>query len=122
MTIQFTEGTIGYSLYLNVANVSSGVTRTLQIVSQYSNTDIIDTTFTIAVTNDRYTRIDFEIPLDLPTKHLNQIANYIVTIDSQLVDQGVLKLTTEPGGGQFTQDYISNNENRQAKVYYRPEY
>ena len=122
MTIEFIEGDLNYSLYLNVANVTSGASQTLLVSSQASNDEILNVDFTISSTNDRYTRIDFTIDAEIPTQHLNSMADYFAIIDGQTVDQGILKITTNPGGGTYTQNYISNNETRQAKVYYRPEY
>lgn len=122
MTIEFIQGALNYSLYLNVANVSPGVTQTLQITSQASNTEILSVPFTIDTTNDRYTKISFEIAVDLPAKHLNSVANYAVLINDALIDQGIIKIVTNPGGTTYTENYISTNETRQSKVYYRPEY
>ena len=122
MTIQFNEGDLNYSLYLNVANVSSGATQTLLVSSQASNDEILNVPFTIGNTNDRYTRIDFTIDAEIPAKHLNSMADYSVIIDDATIDEGILKITTNPGGGTYTQNYISNNETRQSKVYYRPEH
>ena len=122
MTIEFIEENLTYSLYLNVSNVSSGTSQTLLVSSQASNTEILNVDFTIGVTNDRYTRIDFTIDSEIPTKHLNSMADYFVIIDGQTIDQGILKITTNPGGATYTENYISNNENRQSKVYYRPQY
>ena len=122
MTIQFNEETLNYSLYLNVANVAEGTVQTLNISSQASNTDILSVPFTISTTNNRYTQIDFTIDVTISPKHLNSMANYQVIIDGNIVDQGIIKITTNPGGGDFTINYISDNETRQSKVYYRPEY
>lgn len=122
MTIQFNEQTLTYSLYINVSNVVPGSSQTLLVTSQASNTDILNVDFTIDITNDRYTKIDFTIDAEIPSKHLNSIANYTVIIDGNIIDEGILKITTNPGGGTFTQNYISNNEFRESKVYYRPNY
>jgi hypothetical protein len=50
------------------------------------------------------------------------MANYKVYQDGGLLDSGSLKLIYSPGGGTGTQDYISDNENREAVVYYTPDY
>jgi len=120
MTIQFIEEIQEYVLFLNVSNLVSGVNQ-IKITSQASNTTILDTTFTIGETNDRYTRIDFEIP-QIQEEHLNSIADYTVIVDEVVQDTGIIKVTTIPGGGTYTQNYVSNNEERQSKIYYRPNY
>lgn len=122
MTIEFTENVFDYSLFLNIAQVGASIDQRLIVSSQASNTEILNVPFNIGVSNGRYTRIDFTIPTDIPAKHLNSMANYNVTIAGETIDEGILKITTNPGGGTYTQNYISNNETRQAKVYYRPEY
>jgi len=50
------------------------------------------------------------------------MGNYTITKDGSVIDSGSLKLIYSPGGGTGTQSYISDNENRQADVFYRPAY
>lgn len=127
MTIKFTEGTTIYNLFFNVGNISTslnapGNSRELKIISQWSNTAILEVPFTITVGNSRYFGIEFPIDVDFPKKHKNGMYNYEVIINNEIIDSGILKIVTNPGGEEFTESYTSNNENRATKVYYRPEY
>ena len=117
MTITITEGTTDYNLYLN----GQLTVDRLRVVSMYSKESIIDQAVT-STNNDRYTTISFTLPTEFGEQHLNGIYQYIAYNGTEIVDSATLKVITSPGGGFGTEPHISNNENRDAKVIYRPSY
>ena len=99
----------------------------MRLVSQWSNTDLIDLPVVGNLnifTNDRYTRVTFlTLFEDLALRHVNGI--YEAELYNEtfgLSYKQLVKLITSPGGSTGTKPYISDNEDRQAIVYYKPEY
>lgn len=120
MTLKLTDGVTSYNLSFNIPNATGSWTLTL--TSQLSNLDILDeVALTVEETNDRYTEFSFTIPTELPEEHKNGIYDYTVTNETT-TETGLLKLVTGTGGGNGTIAYESNNENREAPIYYRPQY
>lgn len=120
MTLKLTDGQVEYNLSFNIAEATGDWTLSLE--SQLSHLNILDgVALTIVNTNERYTEFSFEIPADLPQEHKNGIYNYTVTNETDTY-VGLLKLVCGTGGTNGTVSYESNNEDRQAPVYYTPEY
>lgn len=120
MTLKLEDGTNLYNLAFNLQNVAGS--WTLSLKSQLSHTNILDAvSLTILETNDRYTEFSFEIPDGLPEEHKNGIYDYTVT-NGYTTETGLLKLITGSGGGTGTTPYVSDNEDREATIYYRPNY
>ena len=99
----------------------------MRLVSQWSNTDLIDLPvvgYLNIFTNDRYTRVTFSTLFqDLALRHVNGI--YEAELYNEtfgLSYKQLVKLITSPGGSTGTKPYISDNEDREAIVYYKPEY
>lgn len=118
MTITITADTQEYSLYINGQHT---VDR-LKVVSLYSKEVLLDVTGITSTNTDRYTTIPFSVASGFEDRHVNGIYMYIAYNGEEIVDSATIKIITEPGGGQGTEPYISNNENRDAKVIYRPSY
>jgi len=121
MTLTIETGTFAYTFYSNVPNVTAGVFE-LTITSQWSNQEVIQVTPTLVSSNARYTKWLFTLGINEGDNHYNGMGNYTITKDGSVIDSGSLKLIYSPGGGTGTQSYISDNENRQADVFYRPAY
>jgi len=121
MTLTIETGTTSYAFYSNVPNVTAGVFE-LTITSQWSNQEVIQVPLTLDSSNGRYTKWTFTLTTTEGDKHYNGMGNYSITKDGSEIDSGSLKLIYSPGGGTGTQNYISDNENRQADVFYRPAY
>lgn len=119
MTIEFTETDLTYNYYINgpFANTDRIVFKSL-----YSNTNIIDVDATVQQSNERYTHIEFTLDALLGATHQNGIYKYEVYDGTTLLTSGAVKITMTPGGSTGTIDYISNNENREGQVYFRPQY
>ena len=119
MTLKLQDSTTNYNLSFNVTNVTGDWTLTLK--SQLSHLDILDVSLTVVATNSRFTEFSFTIPSDLPLEHKNGIYEYTITngIDTEV---GLLKLVCGTGGTDGYVSYESDNEDREAPVYYRPQY
>lgn len=133
MTIKINEGSGTQSnIYWNIANLSTigdGETHDwhMSFKSQLSNTDLFEVPNTeplTILTNDRYTNCSFSVAdLELETRHVNGI--YEVELYNETLGlsyKQLVKIITNPGGSTGTKAYISDNEDREAIVYYKPEY
>jgi hypothetical protein len=119
MTITFDSTNNTYNLFIN--GQYSFADR-IEFISMYSNTILFDQPATIFTHNTRYTQLVFDIPTDLASEHVEGIYKYIVYEGTTELVDGVIKVITNPGGSMNTDPYISNNEDREAQVYFRPEY
>lgn len=106
---------------VNVANMPiSDINLTL--TSQHSNDEVINDDVVVSETNDRFTTIQLDLPTDFYKLHYNGIYEYTISGAGTIYDTGLLKMVLTPGGDFGKEEYISNNDNRQAKVIYRPSY
>lgn len=119
MTIEFTDNQLTYDYFINgdFNNIDRIVFKSL-----YSNTNIIDVDATVIVSNARYTQLEFTLNELIGATHQNGIYKYEVYDGSAILASGAVKITTNPGGGTGTEEYISNNEKREGQVYFRPQY
>lgn len=131
MTVQFYyQSDVGHDLLWNYPNIH-GTSATysgewnLEFISQHSNLPIDINIIQLVITgNDRFSKSTFlTVPPTAPKEHLNGI--YVARLYSDRLGESyeqVVKIITSPGGNTGTTPYISNNEDRQAIVYYKPEY
>ena len=119
MTLKLEDSITNYNLAFNITDVTGSWTITLK--SQLSHLNILDTSLTVEDTNSRYTEFSFDIPSDLPLEHKNGIYEYTITNGSD-TEVGLLKLVCGTGGTDGYTAYESNNEDREAPIYYRPNY
>lgn len=120
MTFYLPTGVTETSVYSNLPNVYGE--HTLTITSQY-NKNVWTFTLYPQITNDRYTKFTTSISSEDRVGHFNGIYNFTITNDVfEVVETGLLKWINEEGGSNDTVEYISNNENREAEQYYRPQY
>lgn len=120
MTINIDQTDTAFVLSINTPNISETILF-LQLISQHSNTGLVTFSGETIASNDRFTAINFVIPTDFALNHYNGMYDYRV-YNNEEYETGVCKLITTPGGTTGTQAFISNNENRQAEVIYRPSY
>ena len=104
----------------NTPNLTADLTFTL--TSQWSNTETISVALTPLAANDRYSEYMFTPPTGLTDEHKNGIYDYQLLLGTTVIESGLCKLILAPGGDEGTEQYISNNDDREADVYYRPEY
>lgn len=99
-------------------NSPSTITGDFSLKSQYSQEVIYTTSnYSVATSNDRYAKIDVTFPVDFKDKHYNGYYTWSIGNYSDIV-----KIITAPGGDDGKVEYISNNEERDAEVFYRPNY
>lgn len=74
--------------------------------------------------NDRYSTLRIEFPTDFKDGHFNGVYYYSIENEGTLYEAGYVKIITEPGGSNGAVPFIANpeTENRESKVFYRPEY
>jgi len=95
------------------------ITGDFSLKSQYSQ-EVIYTTpgYSIEEQNSRYAKILIDnLPADFRDKHYNGYYTWSIGDYSDIV-----KIITQPGGDDGKVEYISNNEERDAEVFYRPNY
>jgi len=113
---------IGDDSYINLfINNPGGIVSMQPIVlkSQFSQTTItISDELTVVNQNERYAHIRGQFSnTDINADHKN---GYYTWTMGPYTD--IVKLIFNPGGDLGVTEYTSNNENREADVYYRPEY
>lgn len=111
-TISGTTGTF----YIN--NPPENITGTFYLKSQYSQENIqAGNQYTVVAQNDRYAQVDVTFVASFKDKHYNGYYTWSIGDYSDIV-----KIITQPGGDTGKVEYISNNEERDAEVFYRPNY
>jgi len=135
MTIIVLDNESTYNLSFNVANVDCGLgdAYKFRIRSQWDQTDdtwVGATTngyfaATLLSTNDRYS--EFQIVLNAffvnSKEHYNGIYEYeLLCDDESVLDSGLIKVVTNPGGTTGDTAFVSNNENLEADTYFTPNY
>ncbi len=99
-------------------NNPATITGQFSLKSQYSHEVMYTTSsYNVATSNDRYAQIVVEMPTDFKDKHYNGYYTWSIGDYSDIV-----KIITQPGGDDGKVEYISNNEERDAEVFYRPNY
>jgi|14_taG_2_1085336.scaffolds.fasta_scaffold05616_3 hypothetical protein len=124
MTLKFTTGITDYFITFDIPNATSSGTWKLDLSSQASNTLWKSYDLSLQETNRRYTEFTFSIDNDTTLEHINGIYNYIVynTVDQTAQYTGLMKVVSGIGGTTGTTAYVSNNDDREAVVYFRPNY
>jgi len=99
-------------------NNPATITGDFSLKSQYSQEVVYTTSsYTVPVNNARYAKINVTFPSDFKDKHANGYYTWSVGSYSDIV-----KIITNPGGDTGKVEYISSNEERDAEVFYRPNY
>ena len=105
------------TFYINNPPTST-ITGDFTLKSQYSQEVIYTSSgYTVEDQNQRYAKIVVPFPADFKDKHYN---GYYTFCFGNLCD--IVKIITQPGGDDGKVEYISNNEERDAEVFYRPNY
>lgn len=103
------------TFYINNPGIIAG---TFSLKSQYSQEAVLSgNAYTITTQNARYAQVDVDVPATFADNHANGF--YTVNIGDY---SAIVKIITQPGGDLGESEYISNNENREADVFYRPNY
>jgi len=99
----------------------------LWLKSQYSQTIEGPYDITSTAETTRYARFTVNFPTGWDEEHKNGFYTYYIgqgtgEYPNLIYHQDIVKIITDPGGDAGEKEYISNNENREADVYYRPNY
>ena len=119
MTITFNDTDTQYQFSVNGEFATA---NRIVFKSEYSNRNLFDVSCSVLQSNARYTQLQFNTDPPLGNTHQNGIYTYEVYATDDLLVSGVVKVITNPGGGTGTTPYISDNENREGEVYFRPSY
>jgi hypothetical protein len=121
MTFYLETGATTKEISTNITNLTPS-TYYLAVTSQY-NKNTWSFALTIVESNARYTKFSLPISASDREGHYNGIYDYeIKNIAGDIYDSGLLKWISEEGGSTNIEPYISNNENREAGQYYRPNF
>lgn len=79
---------------------------------------------TLVEQNARYSQLLVNFGLDFKNEHKNGVYYYTIAAGTVEFESGYAKIITDPGGSINTVAYNSGvaTENREATVYYRPNY
>jgi hypothetical protein len=120
MTFYFQTGATSYEFSSNLTNLSGD--HTLSIQSRY-NKNAFEWDLTIEESNDRYTTFSLDLTSQDVEGHYNGVYNYQITdSEDNILEAGLVKWINEDGGRMNTVSYTSDNENRDATQFYRPNY
>jgi len=123
MTIYVNEQDLTVDVALNIANVELTSQFKFILTSQYSHQPIeLDAVCTL--TNARYSLFSITFPSGFGEEHKNGIYYWDLTSDNVSIQEGLVKIITEPGGNINALSFNSGavTENRVSTVYYRPNY
>ena len=123
MTLLVDENNLDIRFSVNQPNLTN--TYEWVLTSQYSKTPVT-LQLNLIDTNSRYSEFIVTFPTGFGNEHkngvyywsLNQVGN------TNSIEQGLVKIITNPGGDMGTVSYNSGEatEQREADVYYRPNY
>jgi len=108
------------TFYINSPSSALNLSDTFELKSQYSQKDTVIVAsgdWSIVTENERYAEFIVDLPVGFKDKHYNGYYTWSLGPYSNIV-----KIITQPGGDLGESEYISNNENREADVFYRPNY
>ena len=74
--------------------------------------------------NNRYSQIEITFPTDFKDEHRNGVYYYSIEAEGISYERGYVKIVTSPGGTNGSIPFTANpeTENRESKVFYRPQY
>ena len=106
--------------FINNPTSALDLNDTFTLKSQYSQEILVTVAsgdWSIVSENARYAEFMVDLPTDFEDKHVNGYYTWALGPYSDIV-----KIITSPGGDAGKVEYISNNEERDAEVFYRPNY
>ena len=122
MTFYVQESSLTINFAVNQPNLSGALK--FVVTSQYSKQPL-NLTAVVQNSNDRYTMLQTTFPTGFGDEHKNGVYYWsLVDAGDVTIEEGLVKIITEPGGGMGTVAYNSGEatEQREADVYYRPNY
>jgi len=122
MTLYVNEANLIVQFATNLPNLTNP-TYGFVITSQYSHQPLV-LTATVLETNDRYTLLSIPFPTGFGDSHKNGFYYYDIVDDETVLEAGLVKITTEPGGGNGAVAYEAGviTDERVSDVFFRPNY
>lgn len=128
MTFYFPTDATTFEFSVNLTNLPAldpGDFYYIGVRSRYNN-NIWGWFLQVVETNDRYTTFTMNLTDQETEGHFNGVYNYdiqkVVNGEQIVLQEGLFKWINEEGGSMNTVSYISDNEDREANQYYRPNY
>jgi len=126
MTILIPETQLTQEFTVNIASMSgvSPSTTKFILTSQYSHQPLTLNVNKIIISNARYTTLEVTFPTGFGNSHKNGIYNWRLVQDAITLEEGLVKIVTNPGGDLGIKEFISTpqTEDRVSDVYFRPTY
>tara|TARA_R110002167_G_scaffold14657_1_gene59082 strand:- start:760 stop:1140 length:381 start_codon:yes stop_codon:yes gene_type:complete len=126
MTILIPETQLTQEFTVNIASMSgvSPSTTKFILTSQYSHQPLTLDVNKIIISNARYTTLEVTFPTGFGDSHKNGIYNWRLVQDAITLEEGLVKIVTNPGGDLGIKEFISTpqTEDRVSDVYFRPTY
>lgn len=121
MTFNVYEGSNNIQFALNQPNLAG--TFDFVLTSQYSKQPVT-LSASVLDTNDRYSMLLTTFPTGFGDEHKNGVYYWDLVSGTTSIEKGLVKIITNPGGEMGTVSYNSgaSTEEREADVYYRPNY
>ena len=124
MTILVPETQLAQQFTVNITNMSLVAgTYAFVLISQYSHV-AMPMGATVITTNARYSTLEVTFPIGFGDEHKNGIYNWRLVQSAVTLEVGLVKIVTDPGGSLGITEFISTPaiEEREADVFYRPNY
>ena len=122
MTIEVNEANLNTEIYINKPQLTDNYVFTL--TSQYDKVPVQLHT-SLVYSNNRYSQFTITFPTGFGDEHKNGIYYYSISSNAGVyLEKGLVKIITSPGGATGITNYTSTTaiENREADVFYRPNY
>ena len=127
MTINLYTNTTAYRFAVNVANLTltNSPVPKFMVRSQAANDIVYSWDAEWVETNDRFTLFNLTVPLADLDNHNNGIYEYWIEQDGTeiaLIPRDLVKIVNAVGGSTGMVEYVSDNDQGQKVIYYRPKY
>ncbi len=123
MTIYVNEEEPVQNIAINLANIGD-LPYQFTIRSQSSHQDTVMVETQLVSTNNRYSMIQITFPDGFGDSHKNGVYYWSLKTGGLSLQEGLVKIITNPGGKINTLNYNSGveTEERVSDVFYRPQY
>jgi hypothetical protein len=108
-----------YSIFTNIGDLDEEGEYSLKVISLHSMTALIDTPLLLTTTNPRYSEFIFGDPQINLKADLDGVYTFVIYQEGEEIDRGLVKVKNA-GNELPSKKYVSDNEDRKAKVLYRP--
>ena len=125
MTIYVNETAPTVDIAINQANlVTTPAFYFFDVISEWSHQVVASLQVNVMWSNDRYSMIQVQFPAGFGDSHQNGVYYYTLRSETAPIEEGLVKIITNPGGEINSLAYDSGviTEDRVSDVYFRPNY